>query len=239
MRIRRYLGKDAQEAMLKVKIDLGSEAIILSTRKVRRKGIAGFFRKPLTEVLAAVDEEYSDKKSLKKTSGSNNSYKADHTDYERENTTIYNDGSVMKRDVGSTFAPDHGAKGKATQNLITNDDNSNILNPDNGNRVNILENRVMQMEAMLERIMSNIDKSNGQSADAKKHDKERLKGQQAFVTALTNENDYTDNNDKAFAMLRKVLSDNEIEAVIIEKLLEKIKKFVKDSYNYQYISSIR
>jgi flagellar biosynthesis protein FlhF len=238
MRIRRYLGKDAQEAMLKVKIDLGSEAIILSTRKVRRKGIAGFFRKPLTEVLAAVDEEYSDKKSLKKTSGSNNSYKADHTDYERENTTIYNDGSVMKRDVGSTFAPDHGAKGKATQNLITNDDNSNILNPDNGNRVNILENRVMQMEAMLERIMSNIDKSNGQSADAKKHDKERLKGQQAFVTALTNENDYTDNNDKAFAMLRKVLSDNEIEAVIIEKLLEKIKKFVKGSYNYQYISSI-
>ena len=46
MRIRRYTGKDAQEAMLKVKMDLGSEAIILSTRKVRKKGILGFQQSP-------------------------------------------------------------------------------------------------------------------------------------------------------------------------------------------------
>ena len=62
MRIRRYTGKDAQEAILKVKMDLGSEAIILSTRKVRKKGILGFFSKPLTEVLAAIDEDYGTKK---------------------------------------------------------------------------------------------------------------------------------------------------------------------------------
>lgn len=58
MRIRRYTGKDIQEAMLKVKMDLGSDAIILSTRKVRRKGIKGLFLKPLTEVLAAVDDDF-------------------------------------------------------------------------------------------------------------------------------------------------------------------------------------
>ncbi|UZQ86289.1 hypothetical protein ODU73_000709 [Thermoclostridium stercorarium] len=57
MRIRRYTGKDIQEAMLKVKMDLGSDAVILSTRKVRKKGIKGLFSKPMTEILAAVDDD--------------------------------------------------------------------------------------------------------------------------------------------------------------------------------------
>jgi flagellar biosynthesis protein FlhF len=65
MRIRRYTGKDAQEAMLKVKMDLGSEAVILSTRKIKKKGIFGFLKKPLTEVLAAIDDDYGNKKNDK------------------------------------------------------------------------------------------------------------------------------------------------------------------------------
>ncbi|HEY8349314.1 MAG TPA: flagellar biosynthesis protein FlhF [Clostridia bacterium] len=56
MKIRRYVAKNTQEAILKVKLDLGSEAIILNTRKVRKKGLLGLFSKPMTEVLAAVDE---------------------------------------------------------------------------------------------------------------------------------------------------------------------------------------
>ncbi|MGE5473469.1 MAG: flagellar biosynthesis protein FlhF [Ignavibacteriales bacterium] len=61
MKIRRYMGKDKHEAMLKVKMDLGNDAVIVSTRNVRQKGIAGFFKKPLVEMLAALDD--SDKKS--------------------------------------------------------------------------------------------------------------------------------------------------------------------------------
>ena len=56
MKIRRYIGKDTQDAMLKVRLDLGSDAIILNTRKIRQKGFLKFFSKPLVEVLAAVDE---------------------------------------------------------------------------------------------------------------------------------------------------------------------------------------
>jgi len=56
MKIRRYVAKNTQEAILKVKMDLGSEALILNTRKIRKKGLLGLFSKPLTEVLAAVDE---------------------------------------------------------------------------------------------------------------------------------------------------------------------------------------
>ena len=56
MKIRRYIGKDAQEAMLKVKMDLGSEAVILNTRKIRQRGFLSFMSKPMIEVLAAIDE---------------------------------------------------------------------------------------------------------------------------------------------------------------------------------------
>lgn len=58
MKIRRYTCKDMQEALLKVKMDLGSEAVIINSRKVKRKGLAGLFSKPLIEVLAAIDDDY-------------------------------------------------------------------------------------------------------------------------------------------------------------------------------------
>ncbi len=56
MKIRRYIAKNTQEAILKVKMDLGNEALILNTRKVKKKGLMGLFSKPMTEVLAAIDE---------------------------------------------------------------------------------------------------------------------------------------------------------------------------------------
>lgn len=56
MKIRRYMAKNTQEAILKVKMDLGNDALILNTRKVRQKGLFGLFAKPLVEVLAAIDE---------------------------------------------------------------------------------------------------------------------------------------------------------------------------------------
>ncbi len=61
MKIRRYMGKDTQEAILKVKMDLGNDAVILNTRKVRQKGLFNVFAKPMVEVLAAVDEYYGSK----------------------------------------------------------------------------------------------------------------------------------------------------------------------------------
>lgn len=58
MKIRRYTCNNMQEALLKVKMDLGSEAVIMNSRKVRRKGLIGLFTKPLIEVVAAIDDDY-------------------------------------------------------------------------------------------------------------------------------------------------------------------------------------
>lgn len=57
MKIRRYMASNEQEAYLKVKMDLGNDAVILNMRKVKRKGWLNFLKPPLVEVLASLDEE--------------------------------------------------------------------------------------------------------------------------------------------------------------------------------------
>lgn len=57
MKVKKYVANNIQEAMAKVKIELGSDAFILSSQKVKpKKGLLSFFMKPLVEVIAAVDE---------------------------------------------------------------------------------------------------------------------------------------------------------------------------------------
>lgn len=63
MKIKRYTGSNLQEAILKVKTDLGNEAIILNTRNVRQKGLRKFFSKPIVEVIAALDESKAESNS--------------------------------------------------------------------------------------------------------------------------------------------------------------------------------
>lgn len=55
MRVRKYYSKNQVEGFLKVKKELGPDAIILQTRKVRRRGLIGFFMPPEVETIAALD----------------------------------------------------------------------------------------------------------------------------------------------------------------------------------------
>src|SRR3989338_5730654 len=50
-----------QEAILKIKVDLGPTAVILHTRKFKRGGFMGFFAQDMVEVLAAIDPKDGDK----------------------------------------------------------------------------------------------------------------------------------------------------------------------------------
>lgn len=56
MKVKRYMVRDMNEAMIRIKNELGLDAVILNTRKVKKTGIFGFFKKPMLEVVAAIDE---------------------------------------------------------------------------------------------------------------------------------------------------------------------------------------
>ncbi|MGR6543242.1 flagellar biosynthesis protein FlhF [Paenibacillus tundrae] len=64
MRVKQYVVETMPEAMLQIRKDLGSDAVILSTKEIKVGGVLGMFRKKRIEVVAAVDKE--EKKEAKK-----------------------------------------------------------------------------------------------------------------------------------------------------------------------------
>lgn len=57
MIIKRYIVDNMNEAMTKIRYELGNDAVIVSQRKIRQKGITGLFKNKKIEVTAAVDEK--------------------------------------------------------------------------------------------------------------------------------------------------------------------------------------
>lgn len=60
MKIKKYAASTEQEAVLKIKEDLGKDAVILNIKKIQPQGIFKIFTKPSVEVTAA----YEDKKEI-------------------------------------------------------------------------------------------------------------------------------------------------------------------------------
>lgn len=55
MVIKKYIVKNMNEAMTRIRYELGKDAIIISQRKVKEPGIKGFFTPKLIEVTAAIE----------------------------------------------------------------------------------------------------------------------------------------------------------------------------------------
>ncbi|WP_339063297.1 flagellar biosynthesis protein FlhF [Tepidibacillus marianensis] len=57
MKVERYVANSLPQAMERIKIELGQDAIILHTKKIKVGGFLGFFGKERVEVIAAVDSK--------------------------------------------------------------------------------------------------------------------------------------------------------------------------------------
>lgn len=62
MKIKKYVVNDMNEAMARIRYELGADAIIISQRKVRKGGFLGLFSKKSLEVTAAIDNYSKEKK---------------------------------------------------------------------------------------------------------------------------------------------------------------------------------
>ncbi|MBE6065281.1 flagellar biosynthesis protein FlhF [Clostridium cochlearium] len=63
MIIKKYVVNNMNEAMTRIRYEMGQDAIIISQRKVKRPGISGFFRKKVLEVTAAAESSNSKRES--------------------------------------------------------------------------------------------------------------------------------------------------------------------------------
>lgn len=59
MKYKRFIAKDSKEAADMIRAEMGSDAIIVSTKNIKKKGIKGWFSKPEVEVVAVMEEDHS------------------------------------------------------------------------------------------------------------------------------------------------------------------------------------
>ncbi|SES67835.1 flagellar biosynthesis protein FlhF [Natronincola peptidivorans] len=57
MKVKKFSASNNQEVMMKVRNELGPDAIIIHQRKIKPKGLLGFLKKPMIEVVAAKEDE--------------------------------------------------------------------------------------------------------------------------------------------------------------------------------------
>src|SRR5690606_6920902 len=65
MRLKTYIVNNVTEAIPMIKKDLGTDALILNTKKVKTGGFLGFFKTEKLEVIAAVETKAPEKAKVK------------------------------------------------------------------------------------------------------------------------------------------------------------------------------
>ncbi|HEY9059843.1 MAG TPA: flagellar biosynthesis protein FlhF [Pseudobacteroides sp.] len=181
MKIRRYMGSNTQEAILKVKMDLGNEAVILNTRKVRKRGLLSFFAKPMVEVLAAIDDDISTKKET---------VKKVETNKQKESST--------QKEI----------------NFKTNSEQKE-------EKIDVLENKVNNMETMLKKIYEQFQNNTG-SAPAST-------STSAPVSAPPRQEKTERPYSKVLMQFYNNLIKNEVEEEIAKKLIDTVSKKIGDT----------
>lgn len=93
MLVKRYIVNNMNEAMTRIRYELGRDAIIISQKRIRKHGLAGLFSKKMYEVTAACDNEkgieqedvQDDIKKVKKIIKSNTKLKKQSSNRKKEN----------------------------------------------------------------------------------------------------------------------------------------------------------
>jgi len=123
MKIKRYMGKTTKEAMHKLKRELGTEAVILHTRKIKHPGLLGFFKKPLIEIVAALDDEKADESKFShielNKAQKTNYYNTSHSTEIKKNLTI------KKEEESSDISAEISNIKKLLVETISNIENNN------------------------------------------------------------------------------------------------------------------
>ncbi len=137
MKVKRYIVNDMNEAMIKIKSELGIDAVILNTRKIKTGGLFKFFKKPLLEVVAAVDEPMivEDKKK---------SSKYDATIKNNTTNTNVNEQGIVK----ATSHTNSEINKPLTSNPQVDFHKLNSVEPATYNDINISEQKLIKADSV-------------------------------------------------------------------------------------------
>ncbi|MBU3180629.1 flagellar biosynthesis protein FlhF [Clostridium psychrophilum] len=101
MIIKRYIVKSMNEAMTRIRYELGSDAVIISQRKIRKPGLKGIFTKKVIEVTAATENKVDEQKkdvvssfdAINKVVEHENKIKVNNRKLEESNKVVHRDAT--------------------------------------------------------------------------------------------------------------------------------------------------
>lgn len=199
MIIKRYIVNTMNEAMTRIRYELGTDAVIISQRKIRKPGIKGLFSSKIIEVTAAVENEVLNEKKqntvndVTRSEDRNNNRNSENQHSNELNNIELNSIEAIKKVVQQENSNKGYSRVEQEQNNIIHkvpkqNEEQNDINPHN------LMSEMMKMKTMISELS--------------------LKSELA-ITRIPNENQKSD--------IEKVLFDNDVDSENIENIMMKIK----------------
>ena len=217
MIIKKYLVKNMNEALTRIKYELGKDAIIISQRKVKKPGLGGLFSKKVIEVTAAVENSVNqDRNNLNQ----NRNYIKRDEDFQNSLE------SIKKLMQDETAVKQEPVKFKETENIETM--NSRILE----HNANIKK----EHSKIDEEVAKNIIKSQDSIEEKKvmKNIKEASKADDANIEAIHKE------VSELKKLLTKVIKSNSSEEESVSFLKEKLKDLeIDEDFQDEIIRAVK
>lgn len=152
MIIKRYMVKNMNEAMTRIRYELGKDAVIISQRKVKKPGFIGIFSPKMIEVTAAVE----------------NASKKDETDNRKKEDTLEDSIESIKKLMndqisssknGINYKTDKGNDGsfigRTNSNTMMNETLKDSHSPNNTQDYIVKEMR--EMKSLISKVISGED----------------------------------------------------------------------------------
>ncbi|MBU3155102.1 flagellar biosynthesis protein FlhF [Clostridium estertheticum] len=147
MIIKRYIVNTMNEAMTRIRYELGRDAVIISQRKIRKPGIKGFFSAKSIEVTAAVENEANEKKQ------NTANEKKQNTANEKKQNTINNGDSRNSNELNNIELDSIEAIKKVVQQENENINNSKVVQKQNSSVHKILNQNDNNSEQLMSEMM--------------------------------------------------------------------------------------
>ena len=167
MIIKRYIVSSMNEAMTRIRYELGTDAVIISQRKIRKPGIKGLFSPKIIEVTAAVENEKNSQEqnvkssieAIKKVVEQENVIKTYPKEVQKQNNTVHRSDEPTKEiDYvdSNNYSKDLISEMKEMKNMISKLSNVNEADPNNKSDIEkILEENDVD-KIIIENILKKI-----------------------------------------------------------------------------------
>ena len=198
MIMKKYLVKNMNEGLTRIRYELGKDAIIISQRKVRKPGIKGLFLKKVIEVTAAVENTANQEKS---------NYSNQDVNYSKKDEEFQNSLESIKRLMQDEVA--------SKDNIVKTEETENI---------GAINQRILEHNANVEKENVKIDKqiennviktgNNIKEITTQKDEKEDLSGND--IEAIHKE--VSELKDLISKVIKNNSSDEEPDDLLKDKL---------------------